>query len=145
MTHAADVAGRMRAWLPLPAPIDVDALMDDIGARHLETALGYDVWGFTFQTERSIWVVTKQALAPADRRYTVLHEVGHVLMHAGNCLFLARHDACWASRLERAADVFAACYGIPDELVSPGVTAHELAAECGLPLEAARLRLELWV
>lgn len=145
---ARERARALRMLIPLDPPVDIYVFIAALGHRYslplrLKASDEFegDACGITFQVRRYIWIKYRRDLEDAERRMTVLHEAAHVLLHSGNCLYKADHDRHWNDRDELAADLFAAEYAIPDELIGQTADEAELAAESGMPIEICRFRL----
>jgi len=99
--------------------------------------------GLTYPDEKRIVIredVYEGALAGQGRdRFTVAHELGHLLMHSG--LGLARHvrkgDVPAYRDSEWQANSFAGALLVPRAAVVPGRSAQQVAERCGVSCDAA--------
>ena len=79
-------------------------------------------------------------------RFTVIHEVGHVLLHTSDRLMLRRGTGPIKTYCdpEWQADAFAGEFLAPRRLAPPGASAQELASNFGISLDAANTMIRKW-
>lgn len=103
--------------------------------------------GFCTMTERRIYIFFDGSLPPGRQRFTVAHEIGHlVLGHVGPGMATVENREPTGSERaeERQANQFAA------RLLAPACVLHELGADtpeeiqklCGISRQAAEFRAE---
>ena len=87
--------------------------------------------------------------APVRQRFTLAHELGHIVLHPNADTSLVPYgDVTAAQRLERACDHFAACLLMPKTWVKRAYCADglqsvpDIARLFNVSYEAARIRLE---
>ena len=95
--------------------------------------------------------VYRRSLSPERDRFTLAHELGHILSghltDFDSTALAEGKTSAEADALEREADLFAACLLAPEAVVAPLVpprgvlSAEQLGALCGLSREAARARM----
>jgi Zn-dependent peptidase ImmA (M78 family) len=109
---AERIAGIVRAHWQVPSgPIhDLTALVEEAGVVVAHSDFGgADISGVTFQVPGMPPLVVLNGAHPADRmRFTLAHELGHIVMHR-----LPTPD------MEDEADTFASCLLVPTEDVRP--------------------------
>lgn len=64
-------------------PVDVEALAASLGAEVRAFRLERDVSGVLYRERDRKVIVVNVAHAPARRRFTIAHELGHLLLHPG--------------------------------------------------------------
>ena len=112
--------------------------------------LAFDVWGVTtFDTDRAwiwlnfeAWPELKKGIART--RFTVAHELGHVVLHGDDVLGLdGRAEPEHQEQIEREANIFAAHLLIPNAALKRlgAVTAETLARRFGVSSAMASRRL----
>lgn len=78
-------------------------------------------------------------------RVVIAHELGHAVFHAKeNCTFMGVHTLLLTSRIERQANLFAACLLITDNLLHEydGFTKEQFCDCTGYPIELLNLKLQ---
>ena len=105
------------------------------------------VEGLSFQTrEGKLIILLNRSLGESESRYCCAHELGHALLHPGlNAQAMADLTNLCVPRLEREADLFAACLLIDPSLEEwsrsyEPLTAELIACLSGLP----RRVVDLW-
>lgn len=79
------------------------------------------------------------------QRVVMAHELGHAVLHPKeNCAFMSKHTLLLTSKIERQANLFAACLLITDDILAEyrGYTREQLSSGTGLPMELIDLRLQ---
>jgi Zn-dependent peptidase ImmA (M78 family) len=141
----------------LSPPIDVEALAGALGIRVTYEALDNDVSGLMLFEGGTARVAVNQSHHRNRQRFTLAHEIGHLLLHAnGDRLFVDRRFFRneWASkgelREEVEANAFAAALLMPRALIrrhldfEGGITdvdVFRLATQFGVSEQAMTLRL----
>ncbi len=108
--------------------------------------------GLLIPHELTIWIdSTEAARSPARRRFTIAHEIGHFVLHAGRSqaspmIHCRGRDLKRSDSIEGEANSFAAALLMPDLLVeqeatSSGCNIPLLARLFGVSASAMRLRL----
>jgi len=109
---AEKVAGLLRRFWQLPeGPIqDLTALVEDAGILVAHSELGgSSVSGVRFSVPGMPHIIVLNRHQPADRmRFTLCHELGHVIMHNYP-----------TPNMEEEADTFASCFLVPTEDIKP--------------------------
>lgn len=98
----------------------------------------------------TIWV--KDEPPPSRQRFTVAHELGHLLLHQHGALFRDTHVGTFDrayDETERQANAFAAALLMPRFLLETGIhythlTMRELARLFGVSPQAMEIRLD-WI
>lgn len=78
-------------------------------------------------------------------RVVIAHELGHAIFHSKeNCTFMGAHTLLLTSRIERQANLFAACLLITDNLLHEydGFTKEQFCDCTGYPIELLNLKLQ---
>lgn len=124
-----------------PGPIDIEALVARLGVTVERVALDdAEVRGLSVlagQRAPLLVVNTAYARGPADRvqRFTMAHELAHLLLDRGRSAELAIASGPWAPRaVEQRANGFAAAVLMPAELL------RSIVRELEAPLDPALLR-----
>ncbi len=108
------VAGLLRRRWSLPrGPVEsVTCCMEDAGIFVFRTDLGTDqLDGFTLMAENSVPAVFANRAIPSDRaRFTLAHELGHIVMH---------REQFDARQMEDEANRFAASFLMPADEIRP--------------------------
>ncbi len=126
-------------------PVDVVALCHNMGIRVVKTPLLHPDAGdgFSCFINGVPCVCLQRGTAPARQRFTVAHELGHILLgHVGQDGLVNLEPSSEDTAIEQAANIFAS------RLLSPacvlwgcGVSsAAEIAALCDISSTAARYR-----
>ena len=88
---------------------DPQTLCDKMGIQVLDQELTARVNGFTIRMMEMTFIVLNNALGYYERRVTMAHEVGHIILHKGtNSINLSTSTYFCVSKYEREADSFAA-------------------------------------
>jgi IrrE N-terminal-like domain len=149
------------AWLqladPNAVPVDVEGILEQLGVQFGEVSL-------TDSTVRSVCMLSGSSAAIGInpgfvrgdslevRRFSLAHELGHLLLDRDRAVELAIASGPWAPRdLERRANAFAAAFLMPSRLVerlldqAPSVSPEDqvrlVAAELQAPFTSAIDRL----
>jgi predicted transcriptional regulator len=138
------------------APVDVISLAKDLGIKVWQSEkLGPGISGKLFKDAAnggsSGWsILVRESDAPARKRFTVAHEIGHFVLHRpalGDGITddefyrsgLSNAQEAQANRL--AADILMP-YRLINELTASGITSIDLlAAKLGVSLTALKIRL----
>ncbi|RJQ52074.1 MAG: ImmA/IrrE family metallo-endopeptidase [Actinobacteria bacterium] len=90
-------------------------------------------------------IVIRKDMTPAEKRAMLAHALGHHFMHAGNHLAMQKRVYSFGNRHEKQADVFAACFLVPEdhleEELAKKLPVHELAECFGVTESLIRFRL----
>jgi Zn-dependent peptidase ImmA (M78 family) len=74
-------------------PVDVPALIMDLGIRYIETSMRDDVSGYIKRLDHGFYeIAVNKFHAPVRRRFTAAHELGHYLFHRD--LLEGEHEDC---------------------------------------------------
>lgn len=126
-------------------PVDVGRIAEHLGAQVVEERLDRDLSGLLYRDGDQVVIGVNNSHAERRRRFTVAHEIGHMVLHKGRPLVLdhvrvnfRNATSSTATDLEEIqANAFAA------ELLMPGaqVMAYARAAlEAGRASDAALVR-----
>ena len=121
---------------------DPFALCDRLGITVVDQELPASVNGFTVRMKDMSFIVLNSALGYYERRFTVAHELGHVLLHKGtNSLNLSTNTYFCVSRFEREADSFAAWLLMEGEMSElsglESVTTEDISKIAHIPMSVA--------
>jgi Zn-dependent peptidase ImmA (M78 family) len=127
MIKGADAARELlaQAGHPLP-PIPVEELARQRGARLSFEPFEGDVSGMILRDEERIVIGVNSAHAHTRQRFTIAHELGHLLLHEGRRIIIDRslrlnlrdsRSALATSREEIAANAFAAELLMPEAIL----------------------------
>ncbi len=145
-------------------PVDVDGLAKRVGATIVAETLDPEVSGVLYRRPEGVVIAVNRDHAPTRRRFTVAHELGHLLLHQGRPLIvdhvvrarinLRDHRSSLATEREEIdANRFAADLLMPADLVNDQLTKqlrhslHEqqtidaLAKKFGVSPQAMEFRL----
>jgi len=88
MPRADAAATRLRreAGASDVADLDVEALARDNGAEIVRERLGEDVSGLLIREEGRVIIGVNESHPASRQRFTIAHEIGHLLLHAGRPL-----------------------------------------------------------
>ncbi len=108
--HAAEVRGRVIPQYSI-SPLPVVAAATSLGygvSEFTPTDATSDISGAVRHDQKLIFVNATEA--PVRKRFTIAHEIGHIVLHAGdgNIVDYRRQIDCPASPQEREANEFAA-------------------------------------
>jgi Zn-dependent peptidase ImmA (M78 family) len=115
------------------SPVDVDGLAKRVGATIVAEALDPEVSGVLYRRPDGVVIAVNRDHALSRRRFTVAHELGHLLLHQGRPLIvdhvvrarinLRDHRSSLATeREEIEANRFAANLLMPADLVNDQLT-----------------------
>ena len=121
---------------------DPAALCDMMGITVIEQELPSCVNGFTVKMNSMLFIVLNSLLDYYRKRFTMAHELGHIIMHKGtNSLELSMNTYFCVSKYEREADSFAAWLLMEceiSELTALGaVTAEGISKIAHIPMAVA--------
>lgn len=101
--------------------------------------------GYSIACQKSMYIVIRDDLRIERARFTVAHELGHVLLgHVGRYGLVNREPSPTDNPIEKEANVFAS------RLLAPACvlwgcgasTAEEISTLCGISLQCAQIRAE---
>ena len=125
-------------------PVPVESIARELYAHLTYEAFDGDVSGMLYRENDHAIIGVNSRHAPTRQRFTIAHEIGHLVLHKGQPMFVDRFvlvnwRAGGSGREEREANAFAAELLMPrtllgaeiDRAVSrhPSVTPNELIAE----------------
>ena len=88
---------------------DPTQLCEKMGITVLTHDLPASINGFTVRMEGMPFIVLSSALESFERRITIAHELGHIVLHKGtNTVELSINTSFCVNKYEREADCFAA-------------------------------------
>lgn len=142
-------------------PIPVEEIAISLGADISYEPYDGDVSGMLYRTDGKSLIGVNSTHAPTRQRFTVAHEIGHLVLHKGRPMFIDRfarvnwRNGAWDAE-EAQANAFAAELLMPRKFVETevtrvlsrrkSVTPHELAAALAktfqVSAEAMSYRLE---
>lgn len=103
--------------------------------------------GLLTTENQTIWVDRREAArSPERRRWTIAHEIGHWVMHAGRGDNATYERACAPDDLDNEADPAAAereANDFANELLMPQELISRMAADCGYNLALLAERFEV--
>lgn len=108
----------------------------------LGTIRGYYGSSFRFRV-----IHINQDMEPWEERFTCAHELGHAILHPNvNTPFLRENTLFSINKLEREANLFAACMLCPSETLEEyrEYTTSQIASITGVREELIRLRVGLF-
>lgn len=116
-----------------------EALCEDMGIITLDQELPERVNGFTIRMYDIPFIVLNSGLSYYERRLTMAHELGHIVLHKGtNSIELSCNTSFCVSKYEREADSFAVCLLMQAELSSfdchESLTAEEVSQMTHIPM-----------
>jgi Zn-dependent peptidase ImmA (M78 family) len=130
----AQTTDLLRKWSLLSVPIDVQAVAERLGAQVVFDELDDDVSGLLLREKSVATIAVNRQHHPNRQRFTVAHECGHLLLHAG------KGDGLWVDKAyapiffrdassstgdqlaEIQANQFAAGLLMPEQLLRENVT-----------------------
>ena len=121
-------------------------LADLLDVPVLSAELPSDLLGMHLKLLGQDFICLKSGLSPEERRATLAHELGHLLLHEDqNTLFLASSTFLRVGRLEEEADRFAAKLLLPACCFSEAEddTLEHLSRRTGVPLRLVELRWQM--
>ena len=142
-------------------PVPVEEIAAARGAQLTYDAFDGDVSGLLYRDKDRVVIGVNSTHAPTRQRFTIAHELGHLLIHKGQPVFVDRlvrmnlRDGS-SSDEEVDANAFAASLLMPRDLIlqaingvfertpriGPGDLADELSGTFRVSPEAMRYRLE---
>lgn len=125
---------------------DPQELADLLDVPVLSAELPSDLLGMHLKLLGQDFICLKPGLSPEERRATLAHELGHLLLHEDqNTLFLASSTFLRVGRLEEEADRFAAKLLLPACCFSEAEddTLEHLSRRTGVPLRLVELRWQM--
>ncbi len=141
-------------------PIPVERIAAEHGAQLAYVTLEPDVSGLLFREEGRVVIGVNSRHPPVRQRFTIAHEIGHLMMHDGRPMFIdrlvrvnARDGSIGGEELD--ANSFAAELLMPRDRVDielapllaaggqidPGSLAEQLAVRFGVSAQAMGYRL----
>lgn len=107
-------------------PVPVEALARSLEATLTFEAYDGDVSGMLYRTEDQAVIGVNSSHAPTRQRFTIAHELGHLVMHKGQEMFIDRFARVnWrngeSNREEMEANAFAAELLMPRKFVEQHV------------------------
>jgi len=121
---------------------DPEEICEKIGITVLEQELPERVNGFTVEMNGRSFVVLNPRLGYYEKRFTLAHELGHILLHKGtNSFKLSCNTDFCVTKYEREADCFAAwllMYNEQRELCGmESVTSQDISKIAHIPPKVA--------
>lgn len=137
--YAVNVAKRLRQTLQTS---DIVAVTEQLGIIYEILPLPDRVRGFTGRLGNRPYIVVNEELPNTWRRAVAFHELGHIQLHSHlpDQFFIAEHTFFPVGRLENEANIFAAEYLIPDEMLCKYKDISIIAAELDIPIELFRFK-----
>lgn len=84
---------------PTQLPVDVDSIAEELGVSVHSKRLSSNFWGLTISAEK---VVLNSELSARRRRFTLAHEIGHVLVRKNLCPWVnIRSEELFADKFAR--------------------------------------------
>ena len=115
-------------------------LCEEMGITIVEHELPSCVNGFTVRMNEMPFIVLNDALNDDERRVTMAHELGHIVLHRGtNSIELSCNTGFCVTKYEREADCFAVFLLMQAELTSfegyECLTTEEVSKMAHIPLD----------
>ncbi|WP_129789676.1 ImmA/IrrE family metallo-endopeptidase [Promicromonospora panici] len=137
MTRADDQAARLLAHAEIThAPVDVEKIARLKGARVVHQEMeGNDISGMLVREDNRVIIGVNSHHATVRQRFTIAHEIGHLVLHRGRALILDtpvrvnfrdRRSSLAEDREEMEANRFAAALLMPAEFVLAEVQARQV-------------------
>lgn len=107
-------------------PVPVDEIVERLGAAISREPFRGGISGMLYRSEGRAVVGVNSAEPPTRQRFTIAHEIGHLLLHEGRPLIVDRHvrvdrrdssSSTGTKREEVEANAFAAELLMPEEMV----------------------------
>ena len=126
-------------------PVSTSRLCRKMGVNLAYGETGLRSVGFSTVVNGTMYIVIRQGMNAGRTRFTVAHELGHILLgHVGTYRLVNREPSESDNPIEHDANVFAS------RLLAPACvlwgcgarTAEEIADLCNISLQAARIRSE---
>lgn len=138
-------AAQLLEWADIKAPpVPVEHICRRLGVQvHPITDPGWDGALKVENGQAHIWY--NSGVAPTRQRFTVAHELGHLVLHDGDVEFRDRITLLGVSPKERQANKFAAELLMPEWWInafSPGRTVDVLASIFEVSPQAMGIRLQ---
>lgn len=136
----------LRAFRVTEPPIDVRAMALELGL-NIQPLIGHESPGYTDSTETSAVVYINVANTQRRQRFTLAHEIGHLMLHPlGGRMHRDAGRVPGSSPQETEADAFAANLLMPYGLLHPyamryGANATALADMFEVSQQAMTIRL----
>ncbi len=126
-----------------------EQLCEKMGINIVDHELPDNINGFTVSMEGIPFIVLNSALNYYDRRITMSHELGHIVLHGStNTVCLSLNTSFCLSKFEREADCFAACLlmeaGLEEIDGMDCVTAEDIAKRAHIPQEMVENAFSRW-
>ena len=124
-------------------PVRTSVLCRKLGIKLVEGGISQDGYSTIIYDEP--YIVVKESLGVRRKRFTVAHEMGHILLgHVGKYELVNREPSEADNPIEREANIFAS------RLLAPACvlwgcgakTAEEIAELCDISQQAARIRAQ---
>ena len=115
--------------------LGIVVLFEDLGSIH----------GYFNTVCRQKFIHINHNLSEIEKRLTLAHELGHVLLHPStNTYFLRSRTRFSVGSFEYEANLFAVCFLITDEDIEQNreYSTSQLSTLFGIPEELVRLRIE---
>lgn len=140
---------RVREVISEYSTAEPEDICENMGIITLSQPLPACVNGFTVRMNEIPFIVINSCLNYNERRVTMAHELGHIVLHKGtNSIELSCNTSFCVSKYEREADTFAAYLLMYAELYSfdcyDSMTVEELSKLARIPVRMAQyIREEL--
>lgn len=104
-----NILGDVRKLVKEYGTSDPYRLLKYLDVKLIKTKLPASTWGFTLTSDNSVAVVINDLLSDNQQRFTVAHELGHVIEHPGVSTSFLRNYAKGGqiSKIEAEANYFA--------------------------------------
>lgn len=142
-------------------PVPVESVAERLGAQISYSPFEGDLSGMVFRDDAKVIIGVNSLHHPNRQRFTIAHEIGHMLLHKGQEVHVDRTyrvnlrddlSSQAVSRDEIEANAFAAALLMPAEMLIEDLRGQEidcesedqlrvLAAKYGVSLQALNLRL----
>ncbi len=142
-------------------PVPVELLADRLGAQIRYLPFEGDLSGMLFRDSAKCIIGVNSLHHPNRQRFTIAHEIGHMLLHRGDQIHVdrtyrvnlrGRTSSQAVSRDEMESNTFAAALLMPEEMLAEDLRRQEidfeseeqlrvLATNYGVSLQALNLRL----
>jgi predicted transcriptional regulator len=115
------------------APVPVEDIADSLYGLRVVEVDGLVCSGMLMPARRMVYLNAEECRAvPRRRRFTIAHELGHLVLHAGNsaapavfCRHVGSTEAAISDAIEREANHFAAELLMPGDLMRAAVARGE--------------------
>lgn len=142
-------------------PVPVESLAERLGAKVSYSPFEGDLSGMVFRHDDQVIIGVNSLHHPNRQRFTIAHEIGHMLLHKGEEVHVDRTyrvnlrddlSSQAVSRDEIQANAFAAALLMPEEMLIEDLRGQDidfenedqlrvLAAKYGVSFQALNLRL----